>query len=1174
MSDNIVEITQTSDYTISIDTSLVQNDNNVTIELSSPNTIDIINNNTTILLGDLPEGYPIAWTSGDLPISRVSGLIGESGIYYNNGTIGISGIPYDLIPVHNILNGSGISVTNTSGIFTIAVTGNFGLTSEEVDDRVNSLLIPGNYITLNYNDNANTLTISTSGLQPSGNYSTVGHTHTSSNITDFNSAVSGLIPPSSFTSLTGLSGIVVTNSGTNYFVALNDPTIQLIDITDLSADARTFLLTPSSNNLQNLITNETGSGVVVFNNSPEFSGIPTVPTAPSGTNSNQIANTAFVRTEISNLIDSAPSTLDTLNELAAALGDDANFATTITNSLANKANLSGAIFTGPVTIPSGTGNFNSLSLNGIVVSISGHQHQSSDITNFNSSVSGLLPVKNITAGSGIGVSSLSGNYTISVTGTFGLTSEEVDDRVNGLLVASSGITLNYDDNANSLTIGTSGLAFVSGASFNNLFVTGVPVSVSGHKHNYTDIINFASGVEESISTILVAGSFINLVYDSLTDSLTISATGLQPSGSYANSTHTHGNISNSGTIGSTSGLLVVTGNSGILTTSSGITSSYITNFNNSVSGLLPSITGSGYVTSLFNNNIYTIAVTGLQPSGNYAQNIHSHGNITNSGTIGSTSGLLITTGTSGILITSSGITSSYITNFNSSVSGLLPSVTGSGYVASSFSNNIYTISVSGLQPSGNYSVVGHSHNSSDITNFNTSVSGLLPSVTGSGYVTSSFNNNIYTISVTGLQPSGNYSLVGHTHSSSDITDFNSAVSGLIPVKNILGGTGISVSSLSGVYTIDSTGSGVLSDQAKSLVTTVFNKTGSPIPKMTAVYINGGQGDLPTVSLAIATSDMTSAGTYGLTYEAISNMQSGKVIVFGALTGLNTDQFNPTAPTGNVNGSVIYLSPTTSGALTLTKPSAPNHIVAIGTIIRTHQNEGVIEVRVQNGFELDELHNVAISGVSNGQFLQYNSSSGLWVPSSSGNFSSLSVNGTGVSVNGHTHTSSQITDFNSSVSGLLPSVSGSGYVSSSFNNNIYSISVTGLQPSGNYSTVGHTHISSNITDFNSSVSGLLPTIANSGDNRILTSTGSSIGINAENNLTFDGSLLTVTGSGNFNNIFISGVSISEVIDDEVASLLVAGTGITLNYNDSSNTLTINSTASSSTESIHPFLLGGM
>lgn len=60
---------------------------------------------------------------------------------------------------------------------------------------------------------------------------------------------------------------------------------------------------------------------------------------------------------------------------------------------------------------------------------------------------------------------------------------------------------------------------------------------------------------------------------------------------------------------------------------------------------------------------------------------------------------------------------------------------------------------------------------------------------------------------------------------------------------------------------------------------------------------------------------------------------------------------------------------------------------------------------------------------------------------------------------------------------------------------------------NVSISGHNHTSSDITDFNSSVSGLLPTIANSGDNRILTSTGSTVGINAESNLTFDGTNLT-------------------------------------------------------------------
>ena len=67
---------------------------------------------------------------------------------------------------------------------------------------------------------------------------------------------------------------------------------------------------------------------------PTFTGTPAAPTASAGTNTTQLATTAFVTTAVGNVIDSAPGALDTLNELAAALGDDANFATTITNSIA------------------------------------------------------------------------------------------------------------------------------------------------------------------------------------------------------------------------------------------------------------------------------------------------------------------------------------------------------------------------------------------------------------------------------------------------------------------------------------------------------------------------------------------------------------------------------------------------------------------------------------------------------------------------------------------------------------------------------------------------------------------------------------------------------------------------------------------------------------------------
>ena len=84
--------------------------------------------------------------------------------------------------------------------------------------------------------------------------------------------------------------------------------------------------------------------------SPALTGTPTAPTAGTGTNNTQLATTAFVSTAITNLVSGAPGALDTLNELAAALGDDANFSTTVTNTLASKAPLANPTFTGQVDI--------------------------------------------------------------------------------------------------------------------------------------------------------------------------------------------------------------------------------------------------------------------------------------------------------------------------------------------------------------------------------------------------------------------------------------------------------------------------------------------------------------------------------------------------------------------------------------------------------------------------------------------------------------------------------------------------------------------------------------------------------------------------------------------------------------------------------------------------------
>jgi len=84
--------------------------------------------------------------------------------------------------------------------------------------------------------------------------------------------------------------------------------------------------------------------------SPALTGTPTAPTATASTNNTQIATTAYVDGAVTNLVDSAPATLDTLNELAAALGDDANFSTTVTNSIATKLPLAGGTLTGALEV--------------------------------------------------------------------------------------------------------------------------------------------------------------------------------------------------------------------------------------------------------------------------------------------------------------------------------------------------------------------------------------------------------------------------------------------------------------------------------------------------------------------------------------------------------------------------------------------------------------------------------------------------------------------------------------------------------------------------------------------------------------------------------------------------------------------------------------------------------
>jgi len=158
-------------------------------------------------------------------------------------------------------------------------------------------------------------------------------------------------------------------------------------------------------------------------------------------------------------------------------------------------------------------------------------------------------------------------------------------------------------------------------------------------------------------------------------------------------------------------------------------------------------------------------------------------------------------------------------------------------------------------------------------------------------------------------------------------------------------------------------------QAQNLVTEVYNESGATLTKGTVVYINGGHGNLPTITKALATSDATSAQTYGVVQADITNNNNGYVVAAGRLLDLDTQAY--------AAGTQLYLSSTTAGAWTSTKQYAPAHLVYVGIVVRSHPTQGVVEVKIQNGYELDELHNVSAQSPSNGNILQYVTSTGLW-----------------------------------------------------------------------------------------------------------------------------------------------------------------------------------------------------
>ena len=156
--------------------------------------------------------------------------------------------------------------------------------------------------------------------------------------------------------------------------------------------------------------------------------------------------------------------------------------------------------------------------------------------------------------------------------------------------------------------------------------------------------------------------------------------------------------------------------------------------------------------------------------------------------------------------------------------------------------------------------------------------------------------------------------------------------------------------------------------AETLTATVRNETGATLTKGTVVYINGASGNKATVTKASAASESASSKTFAILSADILDNQNGTAVTVGLLKGLNTLAFSP--------GANLWLS-TTAGEITQTPPVSPNHAVFLGNATRIHATQGEIEVRIQNGYELGELHDVLLTSPTEGQVLKYDATSGLW-----------------------------------------------------------------------------------------------------------------------------------------------------------------------------------------------------
>ena len=205
----------------------------------------------------------------------------------------------------------------------------------------------------------------------------------------------------------------------------------------------------------------------------------------------------------------------------------------------------------------------------------------------------------------------------------------------------------------------------------------------------------------------------------------------------------------------------------------------------------------------------------------------------------------------------------------------------------------------------------------------------------------------------------------HGHAISDVSGLQTALDGKAASVHTH-----AIADVTGLQTLLDDANGTKLNQAT--VKLVRKSTAGTITKGQVVYIVGSQGTHLTVELADADSEATAATTIGVAMGNITSTVEGYIIVQGFLDGLSN---LPTATF--TDGQALWLS-STSGEWTTTRPTQPAHGVFLGWVVSaSNGSSGRAYVKVINGQELEELHDVLITSPADDQVLTYEASSGLW-----------------------------------------------------------------------------------------------------------------------------------------------------------------------------------------------------